>query len=55
MACACKGNKSSSAPKPQVRRTSISSNGKVTSSTRRVMRREIKWLNNNDLIEIYND
>ncbi len=43
MACACKGNKSSgSSVKPQVRRTTISSNGKSASTSRRTMRREIK-------------
>lgn len=40
MACACK-NKKNSAPKLQVKKTTIASNGKATSS-KKVMRRDIK-------------
>lgn len=42
MACACKNKKNSAAAKPQVRRTTIASNGKTASASKRVMRREIK-------------
>lgn len=41
MACACKNKKNVASAKPQVRRTTIASNGKSATS-KRVMRREIK-------------
>lgn len=41
MACACK-NKKNNAPKPQVRKSTIASNGKTASSAKKVMRRDIK-------------
>lgn len=42
MACSCKNKKSSVSVKTQVRRTTIASNGKSVSTSKKMMRREIK-------------
>ena len=42
MACNCKNKRNNSAPKMQVRKTTIATNGKVASASNKIMRRDIK-------------